>query len=245
MSKKLIRIYLVGSSLAFFSLLSFGCLPPMVALASPSIGIDPISIHQSGETFEITGTTTDSSCTRIGMEIFPKPYWDNACRITHTDNAHRFRFMVQYITDSIQTAELVKLIRYNNDQTESYIFYPPCPDYIKNFAQVHSQHKENSWHVSVGDRRERRYLNPGAYILFVWNASNEQEHPDTYQPNGWDITGNHVYPAAIRANIWDLENRQNCTKAFMTILKSPSEPIYTDYSRLDDYISLNNFASVV
>lgn len=217
-------------------------IPSMIAGATPTITIDPINIHQSGEIFEITGTTTDPSCKRIGMEIFPTPYWDNACRIADMAHAQRIRFMVQHATESIKTVEQVKLIRYNPDRTESYIFYPPCPDYFRTSALVRSIHGKKAWVVTVGGN-EGQIMTPGEYLVFVWDATDQWLYTDTYQPNGWDISGDLVYPATFRANVWDDENRQNCTKATINIVKSPSVPVYTDYSRLNEYVNLILFSA--
>jgi hypothetical protein len=44
--------------------------------------------------------------------------------------AKHFRFVLQYLSESLNTAPFAKFIRFNPDKTQSFIEFPFCPDHI-------------------------------------------------------------------------------------------------------------------
>ncbi|MFH0966612.1 MAG: hypothetical protein V1862_02865 [Methanobacteriota archaeon] len=181
-----------------------------------TLTIDPIQTHHSGEPFTISGTKSEDTA-QIGIEVFPTRYWEYACQFGKQARAKYFRFVLQYLSETLNNAPYVKLVRFNPDKTQSYIEYPRCPDHILAHPSVPGGPGNTRWSVPMGDPGQGRPLQPGSYVILVWDASGQILYSDTYQPNGWDISGEYVYPATMRGNVWDLENRQECANRVFSI----------------------------
>jgi hypothetical protein len=154
---------------------------------------------------------------QIGFEIFPSDYWNYACRYGEIAGANHFRFVLQYLSETLNNAPFVKLVRFNPDKTQSYIEYPACPNHILGHHYVPCGRDKNHWEAKIGDTGRGRYLQPGSYVILVWDSSDQVLYSDTYQPNGWDTSGRHVYPATMRGNVWELENKQESVKQVFRI----------------------------
>lgn len=178
--------------------------------------IDPIGSHIHGEPFTISGIKPENT-SRIGIEVFPLSYWEYACRFGEMSKAKHFRFVLQYLSETLNTAPYVKLVRFNPDKTQSYQEYPPCPDHILSHPFVSSGPGNSRWSTRIGETGQGRYLKPGTYRILVWDGSDQILYSDTYQPNGWDVSGDHIYPATFRGNVWDLENKQECVSRVFSI----------------------------
>jgi|GEM_PF-5921354 len=181
-----------------------------------TLTLDPIEPHHPGDLVVISGTKPEET-SRMGIEVFPIQYWEYACRYGETTHAKHFRFVLQYLSETLNDAPFVKLVRFNPDKTQSYIQYPNCPDHILIHPSVPFGPGNISWNVELKMSGKIGPRNPGSYIVLVWDASGQVLYSETYQPNGWDTSGDYVYPATKRGNIWDLENKQECVNRIFSI----------------------------
>ncbi len=180
------------------------------------ITIDPVGPPAPGDSLTLSGTKPENT-SRLGIEIFPARYWEYACRYGEMTHAKHFRFVLQWITESLNNAPFVKLVRFNPDKTQSYIVYPNCPEHILIHPYVPSGPGREKWSLNLDQKAGRRNLRPGSYIILAWDASGQILYSDTYQPNGWDTSGKYLYPATMRGNIWDLENKQECANRIFSV----------------------------
>ncbi|HWQ63470.1 MAG TPA: hypothetical protein VN429_03570 [Methanospirillum sp.] len=181
-----------------------------------TLTLDPIEPHHPGDPVVISGTKPEET-SRMGIEVFPIQYWEYACRFGETNHAKHFRFVLQYLSETLNDAPFVKLVRFNPDKTQSYIQYPNCPDHILIHPYVPFGPGNTRWNAELKMSGKKESWNPGSYIVLVWDASGQVLYSETYQPNGWDTSGDYVYPATMRGNIWDLENKQECVNRIFSI----------------------------
>jgi hypothetical protein len=194
---------------------------PTLAEANRTITIDPIGDHTSGEKFNITGTTTLQNITKIGIEIFPKKYWDSACEFANIDNAGRIIFMEIPSSKENFHPSNIKLVRSNLDGTQSLKeLAKPLDHWTTIFPIGKSSAGERKWSTIIERNENGTPLSQGTYHVNVWDASTQIQHPGFTLGNGWDIIHKKIYPSTARANLWDIKNQKDMEYAEFTILSS-------------------------
>ncbi|MFH0967855.1 MAG: hypothetical protein V1862_09265 [Methanobacteriota archaeon] len=201
----------------FLLILGFFTIP---TLADPNktITINPIGDHTSGEKFNITGTTTLENSKKIGIEIFPKKYWDSASEYAKEGDAGRIIFMeIASSKENFHPAG-IKLVRSNLDGTQSSEELAlPQDHWTSIFPLKKSSAGEREWSFQIDKNENGTPLSPGSYHVNVWDASTDVQHPGTNMSNGWDIIQKKIYPSTARANVWDIKNQKDVEYAEFTI----------------------------
>ena len=197
------------------------CAIPCLAEANQTITISPIGDHTSGEKFNITGTTTLQTSKKIGIEIFPKKYWDSAVEYGKVDNAGRIIFMEIGSTKENFNPSNIKIVRFNPDGTQSSEEQnKPFDHWTSVFPLVKSSAAERQWSFQIEKNENGKPLSPGSYHVNVWDASTQVQHPGNTLGNGWDIIHKKIYPSTARANVWDIKNQNDVEYAEFTIRKA-------------------------
>lgn len=183
-----------------------------------SVTIDPIGDHASGEKFNITGTVTIPNCKKIGIEIFPKAYWESACQYAKTDNAGRIVFMEIPSTKENFHPTGIKLMRFNPDGTQSYQELERSKDHWNSVTPVEKTTLDKKrWSIQVQNNENGTPFSPGSYHVNVWDASTQVQKHDNTLANGWDIIKQKVYPSTAMINIWDSKNEKDMQYAEFSI----------------------------
>lgn len=134
--------------------------------ASGLLIIKPVGNVHSSESFEISGTVSDPGCNRIGIEIFPRQYWEKAKKIAKDRRSKGFRLVLHSVVHMINTAEAVSmngvytgvfLNIYNPDETTAYLPAPSCPDHRLHFCPVkHQPGVMHEWASIFNDAQDRK-----------------------------------------------------------------------------------------
>ena len=180
------------------------------AEANQTIVVDPIGTHQAGEKFTITGTTTIDKVKKIGIEIFPKEFWNEAEAYARVNNSGKIRFKeLAASADSANTTG-INMVRYNLDGTQSYQTIDVPEDYALILVPVK---KDSSGKVTfsaeINEKVKKVPFQSGRYHVNVYDASTEIERPGTIMPNGWDVITKNVYPSTTLSNLWDDRNKKD------------------------------------
>jgi hypothetical protein len=217
-SRNITRVFILLTGF----LLIFGLSPiPTLAETNQTITIDPIGDHKSGDTFNITGAITLQNSKKIGIEIFPKKYWDMACEYAKIDNAGRIIFMEIPSTQENFDPNGIKLVRFNPDGTQAYEELEPPQDHLTTIVPLQkSSAGERKWSILIDKNEKGTSLSPGSYHVNVWDASTQVQHPGFTLGNGWDIIHKKIYPSTARANVWDIKNQKDMEYAEFTIRKA-------------------------
>ena len=194
------------------------CIAPTGADTNQTITVNQIGAHTSGEKINITGTTSIEKCKQIGVEIIPKSYWDSICEFAKEDSTGKVVFNPVAITKENIHPTGIKLVRFNEDGTQSQ----QNPDLPKDHVLVtgpveKSKQKEKAWSVLVEKTDDGKPLSPGTYHVNIWDATNQKENSDNPLPNGWDIVHQKIYPSTARINIWDPANQKDMQYAELII----------------------------
>jgi len=188
------------------------------ASANSNITIDSIGTPGAGEKFNITGSTTIDKIKKIGIEIFPKEFWDETEEYARMNNSGKVRYKeLAASSDSVNPVG-INLVRYNLDGTQSYLTVDVPEDYALTIVPVK---KDASGKVifsaEINEKIKKIPFQPGKYHVNVYDASMEIERPGTIMPNGWDIIKKKAYPSTTLSNIWDPKNEKEIEYAEFTI----------------------------
>lgn len=194
-----------------------GCLILMMISTSPALAdpnqtikIDPIGTHGSGEAFPITGITTIEKCKKIGIEIFPTQYWDEACDFAKEDETSRIVFNPIASSKEKFNPSGVNLIRFNADGTQSAVQMESVTNHLNVVIPVEKGDSgEKVWKYQVETDENGNPFSPGTYHVHVYDASTQVDKHDNPMANGWDINDKKIYPSTARVNIWDEKNQQD------------------------------------
>jgi len=180
--------------------------------------VDPVGVIDSSHPFSISGFVTDPGCTWVGIEIFPKDYWEKAASIADLYMARGFRFSLRSVVQSITDEDVVSNDEtyfgvffhiFNPDGTIAYQPAPPCPDHRIHFARViHDFEEKNTWSTTFNTDRDLRMLNPGRYTLLVWDASNQSYYVNCNIENIYDAKNQKIYPTTKKCPIWEPGNQK-------------------------------------
>ena len=180
-----------------------------IADAEPAITINPVGNHQSGEKFNLTGTTTIENCKKIGIEIFPKDYWDSLSEYAMINNTGKVKFREFAVTSDNSNPAGINLVRYNSDTTQSYQPFEICSDH---FTAVFPVKKDSNgqlhWTADINKNDNGTSFAPGKYHVNVWDATNQVDRQGVLMPNGWDIISKKIYPSTNMVNVWDPKNQK-------------------------------------
>ncbi|HWQ65378.1 MAG TPA: hypothetical protein VN372_00750 [Methanospirillum sp.] len=199
-------------------LLMFGaCSSPAVAESNGTISIDPIGEQAKGETINITGTTSIETCKKIGVEIFPKKYWDSTVDYGKKGDAGKVILLDLSLSSGNSSSE-INLVRFNLDGTKAFQQIPITLDHIISIAPVGKSSPEGKqWSVQINTNDGGTSFTPGSYHVNVWDASSYIQHPGNKFGNGWDVLNNKIYPSTARVNVWDIKNQRDMESAEFTI----------------------------
>lgn len=189
--------------------------------ANQTIFIDPVGNQIAGERFNITGTTTIEKCTKIGVEIMPKEYWDDISKFARVNDTGRVKFReIASASDNINPTG-INLIRYNEDGTQTYQPFNISEDYAVTLVQVKKEPDGTiRWNAEISEKIRDTPFGPGKYHVNVYDASREIDREGAIMQNGWDIIKKKIYPATTLPNIWDQRNEVDVEYAEFTI-KNP------------------------
>lgn len=213
------RVLGQGSILVAALILIFGiCVTSTVAENNQTITLNPIGTHTSGEKINITGTTSIDKCKQIGIEIFPKSYWDSVSKYAKGDSTGKVVFNPVAITSENIHPTGINLVRFNADETQS----PQNMDLPKDHVLItgpvtKNGPKEKTWSVVIDKNDNGKPLSPGTYQVIIWDATNQKQNYDNSMPNGWDIVHQKIYPSTGRINLWDAANQEDMQYAELII----------------------------
>ena len=211
--RQFINLFLIGIFLGIIIAIT-----PAFAETNQSFKIDPIGVHASGEKFNISGTTSIEKCKKVGIEIFPKEFWNYADKFAKDGGDGRIVFNEIASTKERFHPTNIKLIRYNPDGTQAQEELTPSQDH---FASVFSVNKSSSgekrWSVQIEKNENGKPFSPGSYHVNIWDASAQVEKHDFPYPNGWNVITQKIFPSTARVNIWDKNNQKDLQYAEFTI----------------------------
>jgi hypothetical protein len=185
-----------------------------------SIIVNPIGNHHIGEKFNITGTVTDQKIKKIGIEIFPKKYWDNTTEFAKEDNNGRVKYQEIAATSDNTHPSGINLVKYNSDGTQSYRPFDNCDNHWITVVSVKKDSAgKNTWSADILQNDKGQALIADKYHVNVWDASNEVDRPGVVMPNGWDIRNKTIYPSTTMVNIWDPKNQKELEYSEFEITK--------------------------
>jgi hypothetical protein len=209
---------LINLILALIVVGTIASVTPAFAETNKTITINPVGVHASGEKFNITGITTDDKCKKIGIEIFPKAFWDTASAYAREGKDGRMVFMEIPSTKERFHPTNIKLVRYNSDDTQSTEEYEPTQDHWTKVVAVNKTSSgEKQWNVQVEKNDNGTSFSPGSYRVNVWDATAQVEKHDFPYENGWNVITQKIYPSTARINIWDSKNQKDMQYADFTI----------------------------
>lgn len=180
--------------------------------------VDPVDNVKSSKPFSVSGSATGLCCKRVGVEIYPKNYWEKASYIADIRKAKGFRFsllsVIQSITDegitgNDETYWGVFLHIFNPDGTIAYQSAPSCPNHRIHFAPVIQSSKEKGrWSTIFNTDNDRRMLTPDIYELLVWDATDQSIYVNTHIANIYDPKNHKIYPTTKKGPIWEPDNEK-------------------------------------
>lgn len=194
---------------------------------SGTISIDPIVHIHSNQPFPISGSIINGDCTQVGIEIFPKDYWDKAISIAEFRKSKGFRLSLLFISQSITDTDVVNnddiysgvfLHLFNPDGTIAFLPASFCPNHRIHFSKViHHQEGKKSWSTLFNTERDRMKLKPDLYVLLVWDATNQSFYTDTHIENIYDVKNNTIYPTTKKGPIWEPDNKKELMSGIIEI----------------------------
>ncbi|MDD1724254.1 MAG: hypothetical protein LUQ07_03900 [Methanospirillum sp.] len=188
-----------------------------VAEAEQAITVDSIGSHKSGESFNITGTTTIENCKKIGIEIFPQKYWDTTTKYAMVNDSGRVKFF-EIAGNSESNHPGIKISRYNLDGTMAEEPAEPCPDHLMSlFPVTKATDGTMHWTAEISEDENKTAFTPGKYHVNVWDASKQYLRDGEVMPNGWDIKNKKIYPSTTMPNLWSPGNEKEMVYAEFTI----------------------------
>lgn len=189
-----------------------------IASANQTITIDSIGTLQAGEKFNVTGTTTIENCKKIGIEIFPKKFWDNTTEYAMVNNSGKVRYKELAASNDAVNPAGINLLRYNLDGTQAYQTVDVPEDYTLTIVPVKKDPSGKMTFIAeINEKVKKIPFQPGKYHVNVYDATTEIERPGTIMPNGWDVIKKKIYPSTNMANLWDPKNEKDLEYAECTI----------------------------
>lgn len=188
------------------------------AEAESNITIDQIGTHQAGEKFNITGSATIDKVKKIGIEIFPKEFWDETVDYGRENQSGKVRFKELAISADSSNPVGINMVRYNLDGTQSYQTVDIPEDYALVIVPVKKDASgKTTFTAEINEKVKKVPFQPGKYHVNVYDASMEIERPGTILPNGWDIIEKKAYPSTTLSNLWDERNKKEMEYAEFTL----------------------------
>jgi len=188
------------------------------ACAEANISVDPIGSLAAGEKFNISGTTTIDKVKKIGIEIFPKEFWDNLVAYAKEDNAGKVRFKELASSGDSANQTGINMVRFNPDGTQAYQTVDIPDDYALVIVPVKKDPSGKvTFNVEINEKVKKVPFQKGTYHMNVYDASMEIERPGTVMPNGWDVIKKKAYPSTTLSNIWDPKNEKELEYVEFTI----------------------------
>ena len=156
--------------------------------AAANISVSPIGNIAAGEKFNITGTTTIDKVKKIGIEIFPKKFWDELVTYAKEDNAGKARFKeIASSGDTVNPTE-INMVRFNTDGTQAYQTVDVPVDYALVIVPVKKDDSgKMAFTAEINEKVKKVPFQKGKYHMNVYDASMAIERPGTIMPNGWDV----------------------------------------------------------
>lgn len=188
------------------------------ASAETNISVDPVGTLNAGEKFSISGTTTIDKVKKIGIEIFPKEFWDDLVAYAKEDNAGKVRFKELSSAGDSANQTGVNMVRFNLDGTQAYQTVDIPEDYALVIVPVKKDSSGKvTFNAEINEKVKKVPFQKGKYHMNVFDASMEIERPGTIMPNGWDVINKKAYPSTTLSNIWDPKNMKELEYVEFTI----------------------------
>ncbi len=186
--------------------------------AAANISVSPMGNIAAGEKFNITGTTTIDKVKKIGIEIFPKKFWDELVSYAKEDNAGKARFKeIASSGDTVNPTE-INMVRFNTDGTQAYQTVDVPVDYALVIVPVKKDDSgKMAFTAEINEKVKKVPFQKGKYHMNVYDASMAIERPGTIMPNGWDVIKKKAYPSTTLSNIWDPKNEKELEFVEFTI----------------------------
>jgi len=188
------------------------------ALADASISVDPVGTLNAGEKFNISGTTTIDKVKKIGIEIFPKEFWDDLVAYAKEGDAGKVRFKEISSGGDSANQTGMNMVRFNLDGTQAYQTIDVPEDYALVIVPVKKDTSGKvTFNAEINEKVKKVPFQKGKYHMNVYDASMEIERPGTIMPNGWDAINKKAYPSTTLSNIWDPKNEKELEYVEFTI----------------------------
>ena len=193
-------------------------IPPTIADNNQTITLSPIGNYTPGVPIIITGTSTIDTCTRIGIEIFPKSYWDSVCSYAKENTSGKVVFnLIPSSSDNFDPSG-INLVRINTDGTHSSQIMNLPADHVLITGPVEKTVlRLKHWSIPIEKNDNGISLSPGTYHVNIWDATNQKQNYENPMPNGWDIMHQKIYPSSGRINLWDAANQKDMQYAEFVI----------------------------
>jgi len=199
--------------IAFFMIGMISCV-----VADANISVNPIGTIKAGEKFNVTGTTTIEKVKKIGIEIFPKEFWDTLVTYAKEENAGKVRFKELPSAGDLANSTGINMVRYNPDGTQVYQTVAIPKDYALVIVPVTKDAAgKTTFNAEINEKVKKIPFQKGRYHMNVYDASMEIERPGTLMPNGWDIIKQKAYPSTTFSNLWDPRNEKEMVYVEFTI----------------------------
>lgn len=193
------------------------CSPGIQADPGQSFLLNPIGTYTSGDLITINGTTTHEDWNRIGIEIFPKQYWDTVCAFGNEGSG---KVVFNLIASSAENYDpsCITLVRLNTDGTRTMQIMNITRDHVLITGPVEKTVLAlKHWSVQIEKNDAGSPFSPGVYQVNVWDATNQKPDYDNPYPNGWDVSHTRIYPSTGRVNRWDDANRKEMFSVVLNI----------------------------
>jgi len=186
------------------------CVFPSGADNNQKITLIPIGNFSSDERVNISGTSTIETCKQIGIEIFPKLYWDSVCAYAKEDSAGKVVFNPMASSSENFDPSRIKLARVNADETHTSQIMNLPKDHVLITTQIEKTVlRIKHWNVLIEKNDNKTLLHQGIYHVNIWDATDQKQNYDNPMPNGWDIIHQKIYPNTGRVNLWDAVNQKD------------------------------------
>ena len=205
--------------LALVLVIIVGILPPLtIADYNQTISINPIGDYHPGVPIQITGTSTILKCTKIGIEVFPKTYWDSVSEYAKGDTSGKVVFNLIASSSVNFDPSGVNLVRFNADGTVSTRTMEIPQNHLLTTGPVEKTVLGlKHWSIPIEKNDNGTAFSPGTYHVNIWDATNQKPSYDNPMPNGWDIIHQKIYPSTGRINRFDTANEKDMYYAEFTI----------------------------
>jgi len=188
------------------------------ALADANISVDPVGTLNAGEKFNISGTTTIDKVKKIGIEIFPKEFWDDLVAYAKEGDAGKVRFKEISSGGDSANQTGMNMVRFNLDGTQAYQTIDVPEDYALVIVPVKKDTSGKvTFNAEINEKVKKVPFQRGKYHMNVYDASMEIERLGTIMPNGWDVISKKAYPSTTLSNIWDPKNEKELEYVEFTI----------------------------